>query len=201
MTRSGPDHSEIILVTSNALRSALIRRHRTRASADLSRAYHLVPPRDLAQVEPDYVFFELLGRCGHLLEAQPYSQWVKPLSDDPELTHSPLMPLVPMLAEPVYRRLTRWEVYERMPVYDTSNTAHALSARGRRRLSAVRSGAFASLPGPLDKHRLSRSRVVRDRPRRAAGSTWSRRRPTRLKCRVRGRTHRVPWKRRIRAAL
>jgi hypothetical protein len=37
------------------------------------------------------------------------------------------MPLLPMLAEPVYGQLTRWEVYEGMPVYDTANTERALA--------------------------------------------------------------------------
>ncbi|WP_323073575.1 hypothetical protein [Mycetohabitans endofungorum] len=40
------------------------------------------------------------------------------------------MPFVTMLAEPVYGHLTRWEVYERMPTYDMSNTERAIAATG-----------------------------------------------------------------------
>lgn len=38
------------------------------------------------------------------------------------------MPLLPMLSEKVYQQLTRWQVYENMPAYDSSHTQSALSA-------------------------------------------------------------------------
>jgi thioester reductase-like protein len=97
--------------------------------ANLSRAYYLVPPADAAQV--DLIgYFELLGRCGYPLEALSYARWVKRLSDDSELNHNALTPLVAMLAEPVYGQLTRWEGHEGMSTYDTSNTARALREAG-----------------------------------------------------------------------
>jgi amino acid adenylation domain-containing protein/thioester reductase-like protein len=98
---------------------------------NLSRAYHLVPPQ--SEGDPTLElggFFELLGQCGFPLEAVPYPQWVRRLADSDELKQNPLMPLVPMLMEPVYGELTRWEVYEGMPIYDSFNTKRALAAYG-----------------------------------------------------------------------
>lgn len=98
-----------------------------RDDANLTRAYHLVPPRSTMPV--DLVgFFKLLVECGYPLEEASYQQWVRRLADDAHLQDNPLMPLVPMLVEPVYGPLTRWEVYEGMPVYDSSNTDQALAA-------------------------------------------------------------------------
>ena len=46
---------------------------------------------------------------------------------------NPLCSLLPMLFERVYRdELTRWELYEDMPTYDTSNTNAALAGSGVR---------------------------------------------------------------------
>ncbi|SMG50134.1 amino acid adenylation domain-containing protein [Paraburkholderia susongensis] len=98
-------------------------------NANLKRAYHLVPPGTVAQVDL-IAFFKLLGECGYPLEELTYQQWARRLTDDPRLQESPLMPLLPMLAEPVYGQLTRWEVYEGMPVYDSSNTRQALEKAG-----------------------------------------------------------------------
>jgi amino acid adenylation domain-containing protein/thioester reductase-like protein len=98
-------------------------------NANLAHAYHLVPPHIDAVVDL-MGFFGILKQCGHALDALPYEQWVRRLSDDPDLANNALMPLVPMLAEPVYGQLTRWEVYEGMPIYDTRNTELALAASG-----------------------------------------------------------------------
>jgi amino acid adenylation domain-containing protein/thioester reductase-like protein len=98
-----------------------------RDNANLTHAYHLVPPR--TGIAVDLVsFFKLLRECGYPLEELSYEQWAQRLSDDPRLQENPLMPLVPMLVEPVYGTLTRWQVYEGMPIYDSSNTQRALAA-------------------------------------------------------------------------
>ncbi len=96
---------------------------------NLSRAYHLVPPQSDSSVEL-MGFFELLGQCGFPLETVPYPQWVRRLAESNQLERNPLMALVPMLMEPVYGELTRWEVYEGMPIYDSFNTKRALAAYG-----------------------------------------------------------------------
>jgi amino acid adenylation domain-containing protein/thioester reductase-like protein len=95
-------------------------------NANLTRAYHLVPPGTAVPVDLGG-FFKLLIDCGYSLDELTYQQWVQRLADDSRLKDNPLMPLVPMLVEPVYGPLTRWEVYEGMPVYDTSNTERALA--------------------------------------------------------------------------
>ncbi|KAF9154353.1 hypothetical protein BG015_001196 [Linnemannia schmuckeri] len=94
--------------------------------SNLSRAYHLVPSRNevLAEV------FDLLAQCGRQLRGLPYPQWVRYLSQSPNLEHNPLMPFLPMLSEPIYGNLTRWEVQEGMPTYDMSNTKRALAQAG-----------------------------------------------------------------------
>lgn len=94
---------------------------------NLGQAYHLVPPDHTKSVELDS-FFELLSSVGYSLQKLPYSDWVNRLDSDPELADNPLMPLLPMLSEKVYKNLTRWEVYENMPIYDASHTQAALAA-------------------------------------------------------------------------
>ncbi|CEE94780.1 hypothetical protein XNA1_610052 [Xenorhabdus nematophila str. Anatoliense] len=55
-----------------------------------------------------------------------YSEWLKELETNQNLTDNPLTPLLPMLSEKIYRELTRWEVYKNMPAYDAKNTESAL---------------------------------------------------------------------------
>ncbi|KAF9933749.1 hypothetical protein FBU30_004550 [Linnemannia zychae] len=93
---------------------------------NLSRAFHLVPLRNDELTE----LFDLLDQCGRPLKGVPYSQWVQCLKDSPGLDTNQLMPFISMLSEPVYGHLTRWETYENMPIYDTSNTKKALEKTG-----------------------------------------------------------------------
>ncbi|KAF9094308.1 hypothetical protein BGX27_001477 [Mortierella sp. AM989] len=94
--------------------------------ANLMSPYHLVPPENEELGE----FLDLLKNCGHSLSALPYSQWTQHLSSHPDVEKNPLLSLLPMLSEPVYGYLTRWEIHERMPKYDMSNTKRALDASG-----------------------------------------------------------------------
>lgn len=94
-------------------------------NTNLAQAYHLVSPRN--NEDTLMKLFQLLGECGHPLEALPYSQWTKRLSTDPNLGNNPLMPFATILTEPVYGHQTRWETYEGMPLYDTGNTERALA--------------------------------------------------------------------------
>ncbi|TKI05599.1 non-ribosomal peptide synthetase [Martelella alba] len=95
--------------------------------ANLGKAYHLVPPDDTLSIDME-TFFSLLDECGFPLQMLTYPNWVKRLEDDPHLETNPLLPLLPILNEPVLNLRTRWEVYENMPTYDTANTRQALSA-------------------------------------------------------------------------
>jgi amino acid adenylation domain-containing protein/thioester reductase-like protein len=98
----------------------------SRDNLRLGKAYHLVPP-DNKQSTDLNPFFELLNQCGYQLKCLNYPEWIAKLETDKELGSNPLMPLLPMLSEVVYKQLTRWEVYENMPVYDTQNTKSALA--------------------------------------------------------------------------
>lgn len=96
--------------------------------ANLGRAYNLVPlERESA---PDLMgLFDLLGTVVRRLEELPYAAWLERLQGHPGLHENPLFPLLPMLSEPVFGPLTRWEVYQHMPVYRTDNTRRALAGR------------------------------------------------------------------------
>ncbi|RDA95259.1 hypothetical protein CP533_1847 [Ophiocordyceps camponoti-saundersi (nom. inval.)] len=88
------------------------------------KAYHIVPPSRDASVDMDATM-ELVGEATQKpIRGVPYAEWVDRLAVVAPLR---LLPLQPMLAEKIYNGLTRWELYENMPVYDTSNTDAALS--------------------------------------------------------------------------
>lgn len=63
---------------------------------------------------------------GYALKLVNYNEWVNILKESGNLYTNPLLPLLPMLKEPVYNSMTRWEVYENMPIYDTANVKKAL---------------------------------------------------------------------------
>ncbi|AYA40776.1 amino acid adenylation domain-containing protein [Xenorhabdus nematophila] len=95
---------------------------------NLGQAYHLVPPDRETQSVDINEFFRLLDECSrHSLMSLPYSEWLSRLTTDPHLDNNALLPLLPMLSERVYQKLTRWEVNENMPIFDTKNTASALA--------------------------------------------------------------------------
>ncbi|MBZ5712804.1 amino acid adenylation domain-containing protein [Nannocystis pusilla] len=96
------------------------------------RAFHLVPPDP--QQSPDLnEFFALISEFGYRLKQWSYAQWVDRTIQDARERDNPLCSLLPMLFERVYRdELTRWELYEDMPAYDTSNTNAALAGSGIR---------------------------------------------------------------------
>lgn len=94
------------------------------SNKNLGRAYHLVP-QDRSQSVDMLQTFDLVKRLGFPnLQGLPYSEWVRRLlKDSPER----LKPLVPMLEEKVYKDLTRWELYQNMPIYGRENTNRALA--------------------------------------------------------------------------
>lgn len=97
-------------------------------AANLGTAYHLVPLNK--GQSPDLMgLFSLLNESGFALVELPYREWVERLENDHNLDRNPLLPLIPMLSEPVYGALTRWEVYQHMPVYRTDNVRRVLAGR------------------------------------------------------------------------
>jgi amino acid adenylation domain-containing protein/thioester reductase-like protein len=85
-------------------------------------AFHLLPDRD-ASIGMDDVM-ALLGKAqGTSVQRVSYKEWIEQLSAS---ANDSLQPLLPMLAEKVHDGLTRWELYEKMPTYDRTNTLRAL---------------------------------------------------------------------------
>ncbi|KAJ5851695.1 uncharacterized protein N7529_011080 [Penicillium soppii] len=95
------------------------------AGSSLGHAYHIVPPSRAVSVDMNHTM-ELVGAASGGsggVKGIPYSEWVELLG---EKLPGRLQPLQPMLAEKAHGALTRWELYENMPLYDTTNTARAL---------------------------------------------------------------------------
>ncbi|KAJ6144101.1 NRPS-like enzyme [Penicillium chermesinum] len=90
----------------------------------LGHAYHIVPPNPDVSIDMDDTM-ELVGQATDtgLIIKVSYQDWIEKLARTPPL---PLQPLQPMLAEIVYKGMTRWELYENMPVYDQTNVEQAL---------------------------------------------------------------------------
>ncbi|KLJ10798.1 hypothetical protein EMPG_13836 [Blastomyces silverae] len=96
--------------------------HISSSNKNLGKAYHIVPHASKYVSVNDT--FELIAQCANQkMEALPYSEWVEKLASKP---NSRLKPLQPMLQQKYYKGLTRWEMYENMPVYSTDNTERAL---------------------------------------------------------------------------
>ena len=117
-------------VTVDYVNSALL--HIASSNRNLGHAFHLVP-QDRSASADMIETFEMLKRLGFPnLHGLPYGEWVRRLMKD---TPKRLKPLVPMLTERIYKDLTRWELYENMPVYETANTIRALAGQSNHRIS------------------------------------------------------------------
>jgi len=104
---------------------AILRLSRDRGS--LGKVFHLVPhPSQNIELMR---FFELIRDYGYPLEKVPYARWTAALVARTETSgEDALLPLVPMLTEPVHLgSLTRWEMYRHMPVFECQNTLEGLS--------------------------------------------------------------------------
>lgn len=96
------------------------------ASPDsLGHAFHIVPPSRAVSIDMDNTMDLIGGVDGAPIECVSYQEWVDKLATNPP---ERLQPLQPMLAEKVQHGLTRWELYENMPVYQTTNTTKALES-------------------------------------------------------------------------
>jgi amino acid adenylation domain-containing protein/thioester reductase-like protein len=98
--------------------------HISESVFSLGHAYHLIPPRAASIDMVDTM--ELLSQArGTPIHSLSYERWVQRLSAS---SHASLQPLLPMLAEKVHDGLSRWELYEKMPIYDATNTRRAIAA-------------------------------------------------------------------------
>lgn len=97
--------------------------HIAASPESLGRAFHIVPPTRAASIDMDDSM-DLVGQAsGSPMHAVSYAEWIERLAARPPQR---LLPLQPMLAEQVQDGRTRWELYENMPLYDTTNTVKAL---------------------------------------------------------------------------
>ncbi|WP_437755356.1 amino acid adenylation domain-containing protein [Sorangium sp. So ce1389] len=165
-----PDQSKEF-VTVDYVSRAIV--HLSRRPEALGKAFHLVPaPSQRLDLNG---FFDLLGSCGYPLVRLPYGRWREELLTQIRRSgDSPFLPLLPMLTEEVHGALTRWEMYEKMPVYDCQNTIDGLAgtsivcppmnARLLDRLIAwyLRSGCLGA-PAPPESGVRRTAREERDR--------------------------------------
>jgi amino acid adenylation domain-containing protein/thioester reductase-like protein len=98
--------------------------HVAASPSSMGNAYHIVPPSRAVSIDINAAM-ELIGVSqGSAIRGIPYAEWIDLLAaKEPRR----LQPLQPMLAEKVHGGLTRWELYENMPVYRTDNTANAMA--------------------------------------------------------------------------
>ncbi|PCC68688.1 thioester reductase domain-containing protein [Nannocystis exedens] len=93
-----------------------------------NRAHHLVPPDPALSIELND-FFALVASFGYRLSRWPYHQWLEQTLQDCRERDNPLCPLLPLLAERVYKgELTRLELREDTPAYDAANALAALAS-------------------------------------------------------------------------
>ncbi|GIC90967.1 non-ribosomal peptide synthetase [Aspergillus udagawae] len=98
--------------------------HIASKNQNLGKSYSLVAPdpKDSVNLEKTV---EVIGGVGYPLKHIPYWDWVRMLqmTDD---TDNPLLPVMPLLQEPVLNGLSRFETSRNTPHYDSSNTVGAL---------------------------------------------------------------------------
>jgi thioester reductase-like protein len=98
--------------------------HIATSQFSIGKAYHIVPPSREVSIDMNATM-DLIAECSDSsVRGVPYAEWIDRLAAEPP---ERLQPLQPMLAEKVQDGLTRWELYENMPVYETKNTMDALA--------------------------------------------------------------------------
>ncbi|HYG83913.1 MAG TPA: amino acid adenylation domain-containing protein [Verrucomicrobiae bacterium] len=91
---------------------------------NFNKSYHLVPPHQ-ESVDLNDFFVAIKNTFGYRLEQRPFAEWVQQLAELSD-SSNPLTPFLPMLTGKTYKDRTVWELYENMPIYDSTNTQHAL---------------------------------------------------------------------------
>nr|AZL87950.1 aspergillic acid non-ribosomal peptide sythetase-like (NRPS-like) (AsaC) [Aspergillus sp. 'korhogoensis'] len=121
-----PNQSKIMIPV-DFITTAML--HITSNPYNFGRTFHLVPqtPEEDTDIETSW---NMLKELGYDLKAVEYKDWLEILSKDKDLLTNPLLPMLPVLQEPVRKHLTRWELYEDMATYDVTNTRRSLADRG-----------------------------------------------------------------------
>ncbi|OJJ71087.1 hypothetical protein ASPBRDRAFT_154054 [Aspergillus brasiliensis CBS 101740] len=99
--------------------------HIASSRENLGRSYHIVPPDRSLSIGHDQKY-KMLRDIGYPMEMIDYREWVEKIRDSPGNAMESMMPL---LDETVYEGLSRLQTSKNTPVYDPTNTAHALRDR------------------------------------------------------------------------
>ncbi|OGM45411.1 putative NRPS-like enzyme [Aspergillus bombycis] len=121
-----PNQSKIMIPV-DFITTALL--HITSNANNFGRTFHLVPQTREEDTDIE-TSWEMLKELGYDLKAVEYKDWLEILSKDSDLLTNPLLPMLPVLQEPVRKHLTRWELYEDMATYDVTNTRQSLADYG-----------------------------------------------------------------------
>lgn len=106
----------------NYVSSAIL--HIAAFPSSLGRAYHVVPPSQEVSIDME-ASMDLISKFdGSPIQGVQYTEWIDRLAANPPKS---LQALQPMLVEKVRDGLTRWELYENMPIYETKNMMDALA--------------------------------------------------------------------------
>ncbi|KAK6507677.1 hypothetical protein TWF481_006100 [Arthrobotrys musiformis] len=120
-----PDHRKEFIPVDKVVKQLL---HISSHNKNLYHAYNLTVLDNERSVGLNKTFEMLNQHMGFQLKGVPYKQWLqelmKPCNESNTLTVRPLMPT---LQEKVFRELTRLELYERMPFYETEGTRRAIA--------------------------------------------------------------------------
>lgn len=101
-----------------------------RNPSNFGKAYHLKPPPE-ESVDLDEFFAEINETLGYSIEKVSYNEWVRQLNQTTIQTRdNALTPFIPLLSEEKYNGKAVWELYENMPIYDSTNTQNALAESG-----------------------------------------------------------------------
>lgn len=98
--------------------------HIASSNEHLGKSYSLVAPdpKDSVNLEKT---LDVIRGAGYPLQYIPYWDWVRLLQKTNDLDN-PLMPIMPLLQEPVLNGMSRFETSRNTPHYDSSNAVAAL---------------------------------------------------------------------------
>ncbi|GFF64870.1 linear gramicidin synthase subunit D [Aspergillus lentulus] len=98
--------------------------HIASRNQNLGKSYSLVSPDPKDSVNLERTV-EVISGAGYPLKHIPYRDWVRMLQMSTDMDN-PLLPVMPLLQEPVLNGLSRFETSRNTPHYDSSNTVGAL---------------------------------------------------------------------------
>jgi hypothetical protein len=103
--------------------------HIASSNLNIGRAFTLsVPDKDLITTMEDLCV--MINQARFPVKQIAYQDWLDKLQAWNSLESSPLLSLMPLLAEPVLRGATRLQTSKYTPIYDCTNTLKVISGRG-----------------------------------------------------------------------